>query len=107
MDTNLTQKLILSRFIIMAVYPPDSSGAETIVYHVTANDGGRDSPAGGSFENALPFSLSMGCGTWGRNNFSDNLNYQHYLNITRIVRPLPERVPSEEEVFGEYWRKYR
>jgi sulfoacetaldehyde dehydrogenase len=60
---------------------------------------------GGSFENGLPFSLSMGCGTWGRNNFSDNLNYRHYLNITRIVRPLPERVPSEEEIFGDYLRK--
>jgi sulfoacetaldehyde dehydrogenase len=61
---------------------------------------------GGSFENALPFSLSMGCGTWGHNNFSDNLNYRHYLNISHVVRPLPERVPSEEEIFGEYWRKY-
>src|ERR671920_1792955 len=58
MDTNLTQKLSLSRFIIMAVYPPESSGAETIVYHVTANDGGRDSPAGGSFENA-PFGVPV------------------------------------------------
>src|ERR687894_210808 len=51
MDTNLTQKLSLSRFIIMAVCPPESSGAETIVYHVTTNDRGRDSPAGGRFEN--------------------------------------------------------
>src|SRR5215218_7108430 len=58
MDTNLTQKLSLSRFIIMAVYPPGSSGAETIVYHVAANDGGRDSPAGGSFENT-PFGISV------------------------------------------------
>ena len=47
-----------------------------------------------------------GCGTWGDNNFSDNLNYRHYLNISRVVRPLPERVPSEEEIFGDYWRKY-
>src|SRR5215216_2621740 len=58
METNLTQKLILSRFIIMAVYPPGSSGAETIVYHVTANDGGRDLPASGSFENA-PFAIPV------------------------------------------------
>src|SRR5215213_1959806 len=58
METNLTQKLILSRFIIMAVYPPGFSGAETIVYHVAANDGGRDSPAGGSFENA-PFGIPI------------------------------------------------
>src|SRR5829696_6623182 len=58
METNLTQKLILSRFIIMAVYPPGSSGAETIVYHVAANDGGRDSLACGSFENA-PFGIPI------------------------------------------------
>jgi sulfoacetaldehyde dehydrogenase len=61
---------------------------------------------GGSFQNGLPFSLSMGCGTWGRNNFSDNLNYKHYLNITRVARPLPEKIPSEDEIFGDYLRKY-
>lgn len=61
---------------------------------------------GGSFDNGLPFSLSMGCGTWGRNNFSDNMNYRHYMNVTRIARPIPERVPSEEEIFGSYFSKY-
>jgi sulfoacetaldehyde dehydrogenase len=61
---------------------------------------------GGSFDNGLPFSLSMGCGTWGRNNFSDNMNYRHYLNITRISRPIAERVPSEEEIFGAYFGKF-
>ncbi len=61
---------------------------------------------GGSFDNGLPFSLSMGCGTWGKNNFSDNMNYRHYLNITRISRPIPERVPSETEIFGEYFDKF-
>jgi sulfoacetaldehyde dehydrogenase len=60
---------------------------------------------GGSFDNALPFSLSMGCGTWGGNSISDNLGYRHFLNITRVVRPLaPERVrePSDDELFGAY-----
>jgi len=61
---------------------------------------------GGSFDNGLPFSLSMGCGTWGRNNFSDNMNYKHYLNITRVSRPIPERVPSEAEIFGAFFDKY-
>ena len=63
---------------------------------------------GGSFDNALPFSLSMGCGTWGRDSISNNLNYRHFLNITRVVRPLPpERVhePTEEDLFGAYLRK--
>ena len=61
---------------------------------------------GGSFDNGLPFSLSMGCGTWGRNNFSDNMNYRHYLNITRIAMPIAERVPGEEDVLGAFFAKY-
>jgi sulfoacetaldehyde dehydrogenase len=64
---------------------------------------------GGSYDNALPFSLSMGCGTWGRNSISDNLGYRHFLNITRVVRPLaPERVhePTEDELFGRYRAKH-
>jgi sulfoacetaldehyde dehydrogenase len=61
---------------------------------------------GGSFDNGLPFSLSMGCGTWGKNNFSENMNYRHYLNITRISRPIPERVPSESDIFGAYFAKF-
>ncbi len=61
---------------------------------------------GGNFNNGLPFSLSMGCGTWGRNNTSESLNYRHYLNITRIARTIPPNEPSEEELFGDYRAKY-
>jgi sulfoacetaldehyde dehydrogenase len=64
---------------------------------------------GGSFDNALPFSLSMGCGTWGGNSISDNLNYRHFLNITRVVHPLASdrvRVPADDEFFAEYRRKH-
>lgn len=61
---------------------------------------------GGSFDNGLPFSLSMGCGTWGRNNFSDNLTYRHYLNITRISRTIPPREVTDNELFGAYRRKH-
>ena len=61
---------------------------------------------GGSFDNGLPFSLSMGCGTWGRNNFSDNMNYRQYLNITRISRKIAPREPALEDIFGEHFRKY-
>jgi sulfoacetaldehyde dehydrogenase len=65
---------------------------------------------GGSFDNALPFSLSMGCGTWGRNSLSDNLNYRHFLNITRVVTPFAAadvHEPTDDEVFGAYRRKFR
>jgi len=61
---------------------------------------------GGSFDNGLPFSLSMGCGTWGGNSFSDNMHWRHFLNITRIARVIPERVPTESEIFGSYFAKH-
>jgi sulfoacetaldehyde dehydrogenase len=61
---------------------------------------------GGSFDNGLPFSLSMGCGTWGRNSISENMNYRHYLNTTRIVRTIPARVPATGDIFGEYHAKH-
>ena len=65
---------------------------------------------GGAWDNALPFSLSMGCGTWGGNSFSDNLNVRHFLNVTRVVHPLgPAKVrePTEDELFGAYRKKHR
>jgi len=61
---------------------------------------------GGSFENGLPFSLSMGCGTWGGNSINENLNYRHFLNITRVVRAIPAREPSLDEIFADYWNEF-
>lgn len=61
---------------------------------------------GGNFDNGLPFSLTMGCGTWGRNSFSENLNYKHFMNTTRIVRTIPTREPTVDDIFGDYRKKY-
>jgi len=60
---------------------------------------------GGSFDNGLPFSLSMGCGSWGGNSIDDNLHYRHFLNITKVVRPIPTREPALEDVFEQYWQE--
>ena len=61
---------------------------------------------GGGFDNGLNFTLSMGCGTWGGNSISENLNYRHFINITHLVTPIPEDKPSEEALFGAHWAKY-
>jgi sulfoacetaldehyde dehydrogenase len=58
---------------------------------------------GGAFDNGLPFSLSMGCGSWGGNSIDANLHWRHFLQHTRIVRPIPPREPALDEIFGEYW----
>jgi len=34
------------------------------------------------------------------------MNYRHYLNITRIVRTIPARVPTEDEIFGRYFARH-
>src|SRR5215211_2653072 len=62
MDNNFTQKPILSRFIIMAGYPPRSSPTEAIVYHVATDDRGRNPPASRSFENIPPGVFILGRG---------------------------------------------
>lgn len=58
---------------------------------------------GGSFENGLPFSLSMGCGSWGGNSIDDNLHWKHFMQRTKVVRPIPAREPSLGDIFGAYW----
>ena len=58
---------------------------------------------GGSFDNGLPFSLSMGCGTWGGNSFSDNLTYRNFINITRIAKPITQKMPDESALFADYF----
>lgn len=58
---------------------------------------------GGSFTNGMPFSLSMGCGTWGGNSVNDNVNYRHFMQSTKIVREIPAREPSLDDIFAGYW----
>ena len=58
---------------------------------------------GGFFNNGMPFSLSMGCGSWGGNSIDENLNWRHFVNQVRIVRTIPENKPSLDDIFGDYW----
>lgn len=61
---------------------------------------------GGFFNNGLPFSLSMGCGSWGGNSIDGNLNWRHFVNRVVVVRTIEERRPSLDEIFSDYWEKY-
>jgi sulfoacetaldehyde dehydrogenase len=61
---------------------------------------------GGGFDNGLGFTLTMGAGTWAGNSISDNLSYRHFLNITRVARVIPPRVPTEEQMWGHYFDTY-
>ena len=79
--------------------------AETDVVRILVNQA-HTFGNGGSFNNCLPFTLSMGGGTWAGNTISENLNYRHFINITHLVTTIPEDKPTEEELFGNHWAKY-
>jgi sulfoacetaldehyde dehydrogenase len=57
----------------------------------------------GAFDNGMPMTSSLGCGTWGGNISSENINLKHYMNVTWVSRPIPEDRPSERELFGEFY----
>ena len=59
---------------------------------------------GGAFNNGMPFSLSMGCGSWGGNSIDDNVHWKHFMQTTKIIREIPEVVPEVEDIFAEYWK---
>lgn len=56
--------------------------------------------AGGSIQNGLPVTNTLGCGSWGGNSISENFTFKHLLNITRVA-PLSARlrVPSDDEIW--------
>jgi sulfoacetaldehyde dehydrogenase len=55
----------------------------------------------GDWVNGMPFTLSLGCGTWGNNMASENITYKHFMNTTWVSSPIPECVPDDRELFGE------
>ncbi len=57
----------------------------------------------GAFNNGMPMTSSLGCGTWGGNITSENIHLKHYMNVTWVSRPIPEDRPSEKELFGDFY----
>jgi succinate-semialdehyde dehydrogenase len=55
---------------------------------------------GGSFMNGLAPTTTLGCGSWGNNSISENLNYTHLFNRARIAYIKPgASVPTDEEIW--------
>jgi sulfoacetaldehyde dehydrogenase len=59
----------------------------------------------GSYTNGMPMTSSLGCGIWGGNITNENVSLKHFMNYTWVSRPIPEDKPSEEELFGEFYKK--
>ena len=56
----------------------------------------------GSWTSGLPFTSSLGCGTWGGNICSENISLKHYLNNTWMIREIPNFQPTDEELWSGF-----
>ncbi len=57
----------------------------------------------GAFNNGMPMTSSLGCGTWGGNIVSENVHLKHYMNTTWVSVPIREDKPSDAELFGDFY----
>jgi succinate-semialdehyde dehydrogenase len=57
--------------------------------------------AGGSLTNGFAPTTTLGCGSWGGNSISENLDYKHLMNVSRIGKVITnKKVPTDEEIFA-------
>ena len=57
--------------------------------------------AGGSLTNGFAPTTTLGCGSWGGNSISENLDYKHLMNVSRIGKVITHRhVPTDEEIWA-------
>jgi len=57
--------------------------------------------AGGSLTNGFAPTTTLGCGSWGGNSISENLDYKHLMNVSRIGRVIEDKpVPSDDEIWA-------
>jgi succinate-semialdehyde dehydrogenase len=57
--------------------------------------------AGGSLTNGFAPTTTLGCGSWGGNSISENLDYKHLMNVSRIGKVITnKKVPTDQEIFG-------
>lgn len=56
----------------------------------------------GGYNSKMPWTFSLGCGSWGGNAYSENNSFKHYHNTTWVYRLMPDKpAPEKEAVFGD------
>jgi succinate-semialdehyde dehydrogenase len=87
-----------------AVHSNNQATIETIALGVNTSRVVVNQPsslsAGGSYFNGFAPTTTLGCGSWGNNSISENLDYKHLINIQRIGMPIPATIPGYEELWS-------
>lgn len=60
----------------------------------------------GDWENGMPFTMSLGCGSWGGNSTTENITVKHFMNVTWVSYPIPANIPDPEVLFAPHFKKY-
>ncbi len=85
------------------VYTNDEATAEYVanelpVGRLVVNQAGGTA-SGGNYTNGLIPTMSLGCGSWGNNSISENLNYKHMMNVTKLAYYHDSTLPPYDEVW--------
>ena len=77
-------------------------GAETRVSRVMVNQSTCFGNTG-SFDNGMPFSVLLSCGTWGGSITTENISLRHLLNYTWMSEPVDRHRLPLDQLFGRHW----
>ncbi|HWQ80614.1 MAG TPA: aldehyde dehydrogenase family protein [Anaerovoracaceae bacterium] len=62
----------------------------------------------GNWNNGMPWTINLGCGTWGGNITSENITYKNYINTTWVAREIKDfKISTDEEIFGDIMKEKR
>ena len=75
-------------------------GVELPISRLVVNQTSATS-AGGSLTNGFAPTTTLGCGSWGGNSISENLDYKHLMNVSRIGKVISGKaVPTDAEIWA-------
>jgi len=76
------------------------AGLELPISRLVVNQPSSTS-AGGSLTNGFAPTTTLGCGSWGGNSISENLDYKHLMNVSRIGKVITnKKVPTDAEIWA-------
>src|SRR5262245_22006490 len=76
------------------------AGVELPVSRLVVNQTCSFTPRG-SLTNGFAPTTTLGCGSWGGNSISENLDYKHLMNVSRIGKIIVgKKVPTDAEIWA-------
>jgi len=77
-----------------------AAGLDLPISRLVVNQASSTS-AGGSLTNGFAPTTTLGCGSWGGNSISENLDFKHLMNVSRIGKVIKDKVvPTDEEIWA-------